>query len=494
MSRLTHSRVFTLILCALLLTGTASCGGTAASDDTTTAADAVTTEAAPVGYDYEGIDYGGYEFKFFNFDQCWGCTIRLDAETQTGDVMNDAVFSRNQKVEEMMNIDIKEITFKYTSWNASQVAMADQFSQSVLAGDHAYDAAYLPVSFKPAVVTDGYLMDLNSIPELQLQEAWWDSVFNDALTINGKLFTASSPLYLMSMDQATVLYFNKDLLDDLKLDYPYQLVRDGKWTLDKWQEYITACTMLNGDDSFEWNKDGNSIYGVGGHHEFPIALAYAADSRVLTRKGDSLSLAIESERFVNTMEKLASILSTHDGSALFYVAVPSAPAEANPGNLFKAGRAAFSTLEVKDALAMRDFEVSFGLIPMPKYDEAQKSYYSYVADSVNLLGIPATTEDPARTGKILDALSYESNVTCMPLYYDTVLAYKGMRDEDSIEMLQIVKESRVAETAQFLGVTKPYVTALNNTIVHEKGGQASLAASYKSAIEASLEGLLKAFE
>ncbi|MBO5220082.1 MAG: hypothetical protein J6C52_11665, partial [Clostridia bacterium] len=95
MSRLTHSRVFTLILCALLLTGTASCGGTAASDDTTTAADAVTTEAAPVGYDYEGIDYGGYEFKFFNFDQCWGCTIRLDAETQTGDVMNDAVFSRN---------------------------------------------------------------------------------------------------------------------------------------------------------------------------------------------------------------------------------------------------------------------------------------------------------------------------------------------------------------------------------------------------------------
>ena len=113
---------------------------------------------------------------------------------------------------------------------------------------------------------------------------------------------------------------------------------------------------------------------------------------------------------------------------------------------------------------------------------------------MNLLVIPATTEDPARTGKILDALSYESNVTYMPLYYDTVLAYKGMRDEDSIEMLQIVKESRVAETAQFLGVTKPYVTALNNTIVHEKGGQASLAASYKSAIEASLEGLLKAFE
>lgn len=494
MSRFPTSRAFAMILCALLLTGTASCGDAAVSDDTTAAADAVVTDAAPAGYDYEGIDYGGYEFKFFNFDKCWGCTIRLDAETQTGDVMDDAVFTRNQKVEEEMNIDIKEITFQYSSWNASQVAMADQFIQSVMADDQSYDAAYLPVSFKPSLVTDGYLMDLNSIPELQLDEEWWDSVFNDALTINGKLYSASSPLYLMSMDQATVLYFNKDHLDNLKLEYPYELVRDGKWTLDKWQEYITACTMLNGDDSFTYRKDGTSIYGVGGHHEFPIALAYAADSRVLTRDGDSLTLAIESERFVNTMEKLANILSTHDGSALFYVAVPSTPAEANPSNLFKAGRAAFSTLEVKDALSMRDTEVNFGLIPMPKYDEAQKSYYSYVSDSVNLLGIPVTAEDPARTGKILDALSYESNVSCMPLYYDTVLAYKGMRDEDSIEMLQIIKESRVAETSQFLGVTKSYVTALNNTIVHATGGQASLAATHKSAIEKNLENLFKAYE
>ena len=51
------------------------------------------------------------------------------------------------------------------------------------------------------------------------------------------------------------------MLENLGGELPYQLVRDGRWTLDKLGEYAALGANLNGDESWDWNKDGNSVYG-----------------------------------------------------------------------------------------------------------------------------------------------------------------------------------------------------------------------------------------
>ena len=76
----------------------------------------------------------------------------------------------------------------------------------------------------------------------------------------------------------------------------------------------------------------------------------------------------------------------------------------------------------------------FGVLPAPKYDEAQENYQN-VIDAGKFMVIPKTVQDLDRTGVILESLSYEGYKSVISAYYDTMLKNKLMRDEDSIEML-----------------------------------------------------------
>ena len=57
------------------------------------------------------------------------------------------------------------------------------------------------------------------------------------------------------------------MLADLGLETPYDLVRDGAWTIDKLHEYATAGANLNGDSSFAWDENGSAIYGLASYED-----------------------------------------------------------------------------------------------------------------------------------------------------------------------------------------------------------------------------------
>ena len=70
---------------------------------------------------------------------------------------------------------------------------------------------------------------------------------------------------------------------------------------------------------------------------------------------------------------------------------------------------------------------------------------------------------------ILDALSYESYRDVLPLYYGQTISQKGLRDEDWIEMLSIINETRVSESGLIFGVTSGLVNALKSLDKGRKG-------------------------
>ena len=57
-------------------------------------------------------------------------------------------------------------------------------TNSILAGDDMYDVMFLPVNTNLSIVTDGYLVDLNSLPQLNLDETWWDTEINKQITLH----------------------------------------------------------------------------------------------------------------------------------------------------------------------------------------------------------------------------------------------------------------------------------------------------------------------
>ena len=60
----------------------------------------------------------------------------IDFETQTGDSLDDAVYERDRKIEEIFNVklDVRE---------AAIDDLAGLVRTSVMAGDQSYDAAYI---------------------------------------------------------------------------------------------------------------------------------------------------------------------------------------------------------------------------------------------------------------------------------------------------------------------------------------------------------------
>lgn len=477
------------ILSALCLNILSGCGGTDNPTPETTSGSSDTTVNGTTAeeYTYPDKTYGGYEFRVFNIHKMWDCYMNLDHESLTGDVVDDAVYNRNRLVEQKLDIKIKEMAVEYPGYG-NVPGLINSMQQSIMANDDEYDAAYLPLSFSPAIISTGALVDLNTIPELNLDREWWDTTLNSSLEIKNKLYAATSPLHLMSLDMTWCLFFNKSIFDDNKLEYPYDLVRSGDWTIDKMNEYVSAITSLNGDDSFTYSADGNAIYGVAGHSNAPIALTFSAGNTVIS-SGSSLEFAADSERLFNTIDKCISLLSVSDGHCRF-----NNEGIATPGSyyhMFVNDRAGFLTAELKSSLVMRDMKSEYGILPMPKLDSVQSDYHSYTTANTSRLVIPVTNKDLSRTGTILDALSYESYKSVLPVYYGKAISQKGLRDNDSIEMLNIINSSRMCEMGLFYGITTEFFSDLNNMVASGDNTVSSMIAKYSNSINEQLSKLVE---
>ncbi len=494
-----RKQTLSLLLLAAMLATTA-CGG--GSNDTpsndTTPQDGSDTTPVVEGYDYQGKDFNNYEFKVLNLDEQYGCYVRLDFEEQTGEQLDDAVYDRNRKVEDKLNIQFKEVVLAGgAAWETGQIAACDAVIQAVMADENdEFDAAYLPVYFKPDVVTGGYLVNLLDVPEMNVYADYWDAKINTELTVNDTLFIAASPLHFMTLDLCWLYLFNEDMMDNLQLEYPYQLVRDGKWTLDKLNEYISVAANLNGDESFKFDLDGNSVYGISAHTALHLTQRYACNDRTYTRDSNGdIQLTLESEHFYNVLDKVAKMLTMSDGRV--YYNNTDLPDLSGYVGVFSVDRALFLDCQLKAAQGLRHMESSYGMVPKPKFDEAQEDYHVNVGDSACFLSIPVTNDNLSRTGFILDALSYESHKDVLPVYMDVTVSQKGLRNDDSIEMLEYIWEDRSIDMTGVYRITKDCVNAIGKLVQAGTGdvsSASSVVASHLPAAEQKLLEFLDAIE
>ena len=104
------------------------------------------------------------------------------------------------------------------------------------------------------------------------------------------------------------------------------------------------------------------------------------------------------------------------------------------------------------------------------------------------MSVPVTNSDPARTGIIIDAMAYESYRDILPIYYDVKVSQKGLRNEESIEMLGIIRAGRSFDIGEGYGWTEDLSAKINTMYVSSKKNNiASTLESSRSAIEAAIE-------
>lgn len=478
-----HSKqALSLLLLSAILT--VSCGGGSTAADTQTS-DTDTTTAAPettAGYDYPDVDMGGQTFKILTADDYWGMNVEVDVEEQNGEPLNDAIFKRNAAVEEALNCVIEDTNLGISNVISNVTAAA---RKEILSGDCIHDVMYVTSDQLFSMANENMLMNLADLDALSLDEPWWDSVYNEMATFNGKIWGASGDAFLMPYDCQWAMFFNEDILEANKLDMPYDLVREGKWTIDKLHEYCTAVANLNGDESFAWKDGGAALYGLVSHTHAPDKFIFSADNNYVTKKGNELTFTADTERYYNTIEKIAALL----GEEGTHLAGNSNDFDTDRGYVytFLNNRAVFLTAELKTANNIRDMEATFGIVPFPKFDEAQENYRTNLMIELMVMTIPAISKNAENAAILMDALAYESSQTVVPTYFDVIVSQKGLRNEDSIEMMEIMKETRGVDIAVVYG----WNSALKDTIrTKTMAGNASVAsdiAKGKTAIETSMK-------
>ena len=476
-------------LSLLLISQLTACQSTQPENEvtTTSGAPSADTTADEDSYEPAAGDLGGDTFTILNTSQTYNFYSYLDFEEATGETLDDAIYERNRAVEELYNFTLEIVEYELEAANTA-------LSTAVLAGDDSYDAAFLRDYYLKKELTDGYLMNIDTIPEMRLDEPWWDG----AVTEESRLGKSRQALFAMTdvslcdFEGTLVTFINENMLTDLGLDAPYDLVREGKWTFDKLVEYMKAGANLNGDDSFTLTQDGNAVYGMVSYQRFgPGMLAGAGiDSAYIDEDGRP-QISYSGDLFFDYCDKLKSAMSV--AGEYLYTNTGTVNDYTHYENVFKSGRALMTLAQLKAANNYRDMTDAYGILPVPKYDESQDSYHC-LRTYTYLLCIPVTNSRPHETGAIMDAMSYYTYRDIMPSFYEERVSQKLLRGEDSIDMLEIVRESRKFDVGSVLNIFLPLADNVIDACLRSNTELASKLASTLPSIEATIDSLMESID
>ena len=488
-------KCLTLALAALMCVSVLSaCASDAGTTNDTTASPAVSestpteTTAAPetepprITPDLPAANFEGHKFTVLTRGTSSSVWYSRDiyAKELTGEVISDAVYKRNKKIEAQYNFEIVEVGSDDVGTQAKNSIQSQTDEFDMIAGrvkDH-----------MTSLITQGYLLDLNTIERIDLTQPYYDQSSMESLSIANKNYIITGDLLTMDNDATRCILFNKPLFENLQLANTiggtlYELADAGKWTLEVFETCAASATAdLNGDQIM----DKNDQWGVA--HESFNALGFLTGAGMtIFRKDPNTDLptfAGNNEQVITALTRIIGLMNAEHSfiSTNSYEVYP----------MFQGGQLLFHPSNLAEVTnTYRAMEFDFGILPTPKYDASQDRYYSPVtAWGSNCISVPITASNLDRTGTIIEALSCESMYTVTPAYFDVALGTKAVRDEESSKMLEIVLDTAVLELTFMWNWGSAYDTIANAALANNTNF-ASMFKTLTKVVDKTIETSLK---
>ena len=111
--------------------------------------------------------------------------LEIGIEEMTGEPVNDAVYERNEMVSERLNVQLSPI--RAEGWETYNNAIAS-LRASIMAADGAYDIIAGWSARIPSLSLEGLMLDLLTLPHLDLVQPWWNQSSVEELEIANKLY------------------------------------------------------------------------------------------------------------------------------------------------------------------------------------------------------------------------------------------------------------------------------------------------------------------
>ncbi len=442
---LTRVAAILLLAASLVACGDADNGPDTNAPDTSTGTETATVSDEAMTTDiphYEAIvpadtDFKEKVFKVASVDPVGNDIIYgFDFESDSADVVESAIFRRNRDIEDTYNMRFAH-TY-YTNWDALTPIMTNQATS----GLDEYQLIMMINRRAFTAAVEGYLMPYSEIPYVDIKQPWYMQHVNEMLTVSNETIVAYTEECLNAYLQNSCVFFNKQVIADLDMENPYELVRDGKWTQDAFYSMaMEAVYDVNGND--KWSHIDGDRYGVVTEADFFFPSMWVG-SGLNTIEKDKNDIPVYT---APGNEKLISAISTlgdYVERPGFYIDSFNNSMEGGEGDArlggtkyFANGHALFRYGIVGQVEGLRDMKADFGILPTPKYDESQDKYYGRMIDG--WIHVPPTSvQDREMLGVMIEALGAESMNYVRPAYFEKALGSKLTRDPDSEEMLNLI--------------------------------------------------------
>ena len=483
-------RLLCLMTVILLLLSVISCADSAsggvATDTEALSTDTESEETVRIYPDLPEVTFDGENVCVVNID--FGIPIwaqrDIYAETLNGEIINDAVYARNSVIQEKYDL---VIVSRQVLDPAAEITKANR------AADGGVDLATVSLRTLATLAMQKALVELHTVPYLELDKPWYDQNSIECLSIVNKLYGVCSDYTIMDKDATTAMVFNKMLLKDYNLADPYEMARNGTWTLDK---LIEMSSNISGDLNGDGVYDDNDRYGLLYQRDTMSSFLNGCGGLIAQKDSEDIPVfCLNSDSSIAVLDRLYDYL--YDEQMCFHVMKFFDPKPEGFTNgmvrMFQANCALFMWIRIADVENLRSMEVDFGILPIPKDDESQDRYYNSVNPWVGAAVIvPKCSANLEKTGIFIEAISAESRYTLQPTYYEKMLTGKITRDNESEEMLDIIFSTRIYDNGDIYDFGGIGSELINMTMTYNRDISSKIASKEKqinSAIEKLVENI-----
>ncbi len=437
------------------------------------------TEPETGAYDTVAKQNYDREFAIMSRDDILG---DFEIEDLTGDLLDDMLYERNTLITTDFGIEFSYYDMSYVDVNTT-------LNTQATSGSDDYD---LYIGHKYSFGTcaqNNYCYNLGEITEIDLTQPWWDQSCYKNMTVNDRTYVMTGDIFPSSMLFSSCLTFNRKMVKELgKSDTAlFELARNGGWTMDAMYEYCKDVTFdLNGDGNLSYTDDRYCLSSW--MMDVPFSMYYACNENFITIEDGVPELTYDTEKVISIYDKIYKIIV--EQNAYF---VTDINVYATTYDVFTAGRAMFCDMSLnKISTFLSEMTDPYGILPMPKYDEAQPEYLSFVNGATALVMVAKTEKDPEFVGTIIEAMATCNYDRVTPKLFQVITKLQAAQDPDSSAMVDYIVRNRIFDLAYFADFQ------ISNVVLENlKAGQESISSKMKSAgrtATSMLNRMIKTFE
>lgn len=483
-----------LILALIMLVSCfAACAGDVKPEDTTAAAvtsndvsdnsEAETTVYVP---DEMGtLDYGGRDFTIFFFDDI--SILEFNDEGTSGDIINDAVYERDCKVEDRtkVNLQLLHAPGRWPEIDSFCAKVENELNGGTTGFDmilgHNMDAGVLAVK--------GLCADLNQVDGFEWDKPWWPEYLMSLLKIKDKLYFASGDISVNTILSIYATFFNKDMIEDRNLEDPYVLMQNDQWTLDKMWE---MCKDMYDDKNSNGIIDFGDSFGNFFEWEAIDGYTMAAGLTFLSNKNGELTLGTDmfGQKGIEVFDKLTNY--SHDKTAA-YLYEKSGATGSEGRREFSNGLVLFWVEPIECTAQIFESGLNYGILPVPKIYDGQQDFYTPM-DFAGMAIIPYNVPNKEESAKVIEIFASESYRTTTPKVFDITMKYRYANDKDASDLFDLMRSRMTFDPVLIFSpdFDHPYNT-LRRTIINSVGWSGA-GKTLSKTMQNTLTRLLKNFD